>query len=119
MSQSDQPTTPWRVKCSRSLEDETEYRTVQVAASSSESAREAALTHHDITDTAFEPYDTEQLCVPCHAAMHEPCEAYTSLLVTDPERVPLGERYADHLVGVPMCVEHFETMQSFLRGDEL
>lgn len=53
----------------------------------------------------------------CEAASHPRAETYTRIGMVDPERVPLGEDYEDHLVDVPLCLKHFEAFREYARGD--
>lgn len=58
----------------------------------------------------------EDECLLCVPAPHENCEMYTVVLFCDPEEVPLGEAYDDHMVGVPVCNEHFRALTQYRQG---
>lgn len=40
----------------------------------------------------------------------------TAVLVVDPMDVPLGEDHEDHLVSIPVCLEHMEALEQYLGG---
>ncbi len=58
----------------------------------------------------------EAECLLCAPAPHENCEMYTTVLFCDPEDVPLGEDYDDHLISVPVCLEHFRALTQYRQG---
>lgn len=63
----------------------------------------------------LEAWEEEQ-CLLCAPALHENCEKYTVLLMCDPEPVPLGEDYGDHMVEIPVCYEHHEAFTKYRKG---
>lgn len=58
----------------------------------------------------------EDDCLLCAPAPHPNCEMYTVVLFCDPEQVNLGEDYEDHMIGVPVCLEHFRALSQYRKG---
>lgn len=69
-------------------------------------------------DTDAEPRTKEaheeDECLLCAPAPHRNCEMYTVVpVLPDPMDVPLGEDYDDHLVEIPVCLEHYQAMEKY------
>lgn len=58
----------------------------------------------------------EDECLLCAPAPHQNCEADAVVQFVDPERVPLGDDHGDHLVSVPVCLEHHRALRQFQQG---
>jgi hypothetical protein len=41
---------------------------------------------------------------------------YTTVLVCDPSKLPPGEEREDHLVNIPVCLEHYQAVEQYQRG---
>lgn len=66
-------------------------------------------------DDRLEAWEEDE-CLLCAPALHENCEKYTTIQILDPADVPLGEDDADHLVSVPVCLEHYQAFEKYRRG---
>lgn len=58
----------------------------------------------------------EDECLFCVVAPHPNCEKYETLSALDPSNIPLGEDDADHLVDVPVCLEHYQAFEQYQSG---
>lgn len=58
----------------------------------------------------------EDECLLCSPAPHRNCEVYTVVQMVDPSKVPLGDSHGEHLVDVPVCLEHYQTFEQYQRG---
>ncbi|MFC4553602.1 MULTISPECIES: hypothetical protein [Halorussus] len=58
----------------------------------------------------------EDDCLLCVAAPHPNCKKYTVVQMLVPGSVPLGESYENHLVPVPVCLEHYQAFEQYREG---
>lgn len=58
-------------------------------------------------------------CLLCVPAPHPNCEKHGVLEVLDRQDVPLGEDVIDHTVPIPVCLEHYQTIQAFQGGNNV
>lgn len=68
-----------------------------------------------MTGDSLEAWEEDE-CLLCVPAINENCEKYTTLQMLDPEQVPLGDDDADHLVNIPVCIDHFHAFLEYKRG---
>lgn len=68
-----------------------------------------------ITTERREAHDEEE-CLLCVPAGHPNCERYTDVAILDREKVPLGEDESDHLVDIPVCIAHYQTLEQYQQG---
>lgn len=61
----------------------------------------------------------EDECLLCVPAPHRNCEAYTIVEILDREHVPLGENGMNHLVEIPVCLEHKQALDAYRRGENV
>jgi len=69
-----------------------------------------------MTEDLIGNLDTDSRCVMCDAAPHPRCETHTYISMMDPAKVPLGESDDEHLIDVPLCLEHFQAFENFANG---
>lgn len=69
-----------------------------------------------MTEDLIGDLDTDSRCVMCESAPHPRCETHTYISMMDPAKVPLGESEEDHLIDVPLCLEHYQAFENFAGG---
>lgn len=61
----------------------------------------------------------EDECLLCEPAPHPNCEMYTVVEVLNREHVPLGEDAEDHLVAIPVCLQHYQALDGYRSADSV
>lgn len=77
--------------------------------------REGAHVELEKVSSQKEAWEEDE-CLLCAPEPHPNCEKYTTLQMLDPEKVPLGEDDEDHLVSIPVCLEHYGAFQQYRNG---
>lgn len=72
------------------------------------------VTVEEVSDRR-EAYQEDE-CLLCSPAPHPNCEMYTTVQVVDPSKVPLGDDNEDHLVSIPVCLEHYQVFEQYQQG---